>query len=332
MTPDQLQQLTRFITDRYAYVAAQFQSVDYTPDPMQLERWKQMGLVPEGVTPQTFISSLPPEMHMLRNAFVAGRLYEIVDKGATFEEMMRLAASMPLLKPDLAAVAIAEQQTAMYITDNAADLATKVGQLAIQKRNATIRQMAVDYHSRKLKRTVLDAEAKEAIGEATPEQFADSWQQFASELHHALNEKDRDLQRLAYYEITDAQKQGRAHALLADGDMDKYVYKLPLSTACAQCKHVYLLPDGKTPRLFKLSTLINNGTNIGRKQHPTKGGKVDPTVQRVDGAETLKAVAGLVHPWCACQGPNEAYGYEPFLTEKQKAMIKRAKAKQAGQE
>ncbi|KAA0888742.1 hypothetical protein [Oryzomonas rubra] len=320
MTKDQIQQLTQMIQDRYAYVAAQFQSEDYHPDPQQLERWKQMGLVPEHVTAETFTMSIPPEMHLLKNAFIAGRLYEAVDKGATLDEVMQLALNMPLKKPDLEAIAIAEQQTAAYITDNASDLATKIGQIAIQKRNETIRQMAVDYHSRTLKRTVLDEEAKREAGEQIPQKYVETWQQFKSELHQAMEDKSRDWDRVAFYEITDAQRQGQAHALLQDGDVDKLVYKMPLPTACPQCKYLYLLPDGKTPRLFRLSDMINNGTNIGRKPHPVKGGQVQPG-GRNDGVPALKAVVGLVHPWCQCQGVYAATGYEPWLTDKQKRII-----------
>lgn len=324
MTHDQILQLQRAIEDRYGFIAAQLQG-DYTPEPEQLERWKRLGLVPEHITPETFAGSVPAEMQYIRNAFLIGRMAEAVEQSTTFEEAMRLALNLPIQKPDLAAIAIAEQQTAMYITDNAKDLATKVGQLAIQKRNEAIRQMAVDYHARKLKRTVLDEEAKREAGEEIPERYVENWQQFKSELYHALNEKDRDLDRVAFYEITDAQKQGMAANLLQDGNVDKYVYKRPLPTACAQCKHLYLMPDGVTPRIFKLSELINNGTNIGRKPHPTQAGKVKPG-GRPDGAEALKAVAGLVHPWCACQGPYTATGYESWLLPEQKDRIARHQA------
>jgi hypothetical protein len=111
---------------------------------------------------------------------------------------------------------------------------------------------------------------------------------------------------------------------MADGNVDKYVYKRPMPTACAQCKYLYLMPDGVTPRLFKLSEMISNGTNVGRKPHPTKGGKVVPG-GRVDGQETLKAVAGLVHPWCACMGPYTATGYERWITPEQKEQIEKHK-------
>ena len=327
MTPDQLRRLQQTILDRYEYIAAQMQSEDYQPDPEQLQRWQRLGLVPEHVTPETFLLSVPPEMHMIRNAFILGRMAEAVEHGESFEEVMRIAVTLPLRKPDLAAIQIAEQQTALYLKDNAQDLATKVGQIAIQKRNETIRQMAIDYHRQTLHATVLDREAKVAMGEPIPEKLVDTWQGFASELHHTLGEKDRDWQRVAYYELNDAAKQGQAHRLLETGGPDALVYKVPLPTACAQCKYSYLLADGKTPKLFRLHELMANGTNIGRKSAPVRGGKVEPG-GRTDGAETLKPVCGLMHPWCACLGPYTATGYEPWLTDKQKQIVKTSKSHQ----
>lgn len=297
ITPQQTAALTQAITDRYGFIAAQLQG-DYLPDPMQLERWKQLGLVPIDITPETFAASVPAEMRMIRNAFVMGRLADAVEQGTSFEEALRLALSLPLKKPDMAAMAIAEQQTAMYITDNAADLATKIGQLAIKKRNDAIRQMAIDYHAGRLKRTVRDEELKQ--DEEIPERYAENWQEFASELRQAMDDKARDWQRVAYTETVTAQQNGRAHQLLSESGPDTLVYKMPLPTACAQCRHAYLEEDGFTPKIFRLSDLLHNGDNIGRKPHPTRGGKVVPG-GRPDGAETMKPVSGTMHPFCACR-------------------------------
>lgn len=322
LTAEQLQRLMRAITDRFGFIGAQLQSVEYTPPDDLLQRWKDLGLVDHSITPETFMASVPADMAFIRNSYVMGKFITAVESGMAYDAVMTLAANTPLLLPDLHAIAVAEQQTALYLTDNATDLATKVGQLAIKQRNDTIRQMAVDFHSWKLERTVLDREEKEEAGIVTETRYVENWQQFKSELHHTLNEKDRDLERVAYYEINDAIKQGQAAKLMADGNVDKLVYKMPLSTACAQCRHLYLQEDGKTPRVFKLSQMISNGTNIGRKPHPIKGGKVNPA-GRIDGAETLKAVAGLMHPWCACQGPYEVTGHEPWIAKKKNTLIKR---------
>jgi len=92
------------------------------------------------------------------------------------------------------------------------------------------------------------------------------------------------------------------------------VYKMPLPTACAQCKHLYLEEDG-TPRIFDLAELVGNGMNIGRKAHPVRSGEVVPG-GREDGQETLKAVAGLVHNFCQCLGPYPLTTHEPWYKQK----------------
>lgn len=323
ITVDQIQTLTQAIIDRYGFIAAQLQS-DYTPDPMQLERWKRLGLVPADITPETFAASVPAEMRMIRNAFVMGRLADAVEHGTSFEEALRLALSLPLKKPDMAAVAIAEQQTAMYITDNAADLATKIGQLAIKKRNEAIRQMAIDYHAGRLKRTVRDEELKQ--DEEIPERYAENWQDFASELHHAMEDKTRDWQRVAYTELTDAQRQGAAFSKMNEQGPDTLVYRRPLPSACPHCKHAFLEADGVTPKIFKLFELISNGNNIGRKPMPISGGKVINST-RSDGQETMRPVAGTMHPFCACSPIYTVHGAEHWLTKEQHQEIARHRDK-----
>lgn len=317
LTADQLRQLQQAINDRFAFVAGQIQSVDYQPAPDLLERWKHLGLVEPGITPETFMASVPAEMYFVRNAFLMGKFIEAVEAGKTYQEVMQMALHAPILAPDLHAIAVAEQQTANFITNNAADLATEAGKLWAKKQAETVRSMAIDFHARKLNRTVLDRKEKQMQGIATPDRPVETWRQFSSELHHTMTDRSRDWDRVAFYELTDAQKQGMAHKLLQDGNVDKLVYKRPMPDACAQCKHVFLQKDGRTPKLFKLSKLIQNGTNIGRKPHPVRGGKVAPG-GRKDGDETIKAVAGLVHPWCACAGPYEYTGYEPWAKEKKK--------------
>ena len=53
-----------------------------------------------------------------------------------------------------------------------------------------------------------------------------------------------------------------------DGEEDPIVYKVPIQDEklCSHCRRAYLKSDG-TPRLFRLSELAANGTNIGRKSN-----------------------------------------------------------------
>ena len=51
-----------------------------------------------------------------------------------------------------------------------------------------------------------------------------------------------------------------------DGENDPIVYKVPImdEKLCPNCRRAYLNNNG-TPKLFKLSELASNGTNIGKK-------------------------------------------------------------------
>jgi hypothetical protein len=71
------------------------------------------------------------------------------------------------------------------------------------------------------------------------------------------------------------------------------VFKRPRPDACKFCKLLYIRPDGVTPRVFKLSDLLANGTNVGRRAgRPTRSGR-----SRTE----WKATIGAVHPFCQCE-------------------------------
>lgn len=298
LTADQLRALQRAIQDRYGYLAAQLQSVDYQPPVDMLDRWKQLGLVHQSVTPETFAASVSSDMYFVRNAFILGRMADAVEGGKSFAEIMERALYMPLLKPDVAAIAAAERSAAQYITNNAADISDAIGQLWAKQQSAKVREMTVSYFTRELPRTVNDQHLKPE----SPTRYADNWQHFASELHAQMDDKARDWQRVAFTELNAAYTTGAAHRIIEQHGPDAKVYRMPMPTACPQCKLLYLLPDGRTPRIFSISTLLLNGDNVGRKAHPVRSGKAIAN-SRTDGIECLKAVATSTHPWCQCGGP-----------------------------
>lgn len=74
--------------------------------------------------------------------------------------------------------------------------------------------------------------------------------------------------RVVETETNNAFQDGRAREILkaatALGQTDPLVYKKPYMDACDECKKAYLEDDGKTPRLFRMSELVGNGSNIGK--------------------------------------------------------------------
>jgi hypothetical protein len=92
------------------------------------------------------------------------------------------------------------------------------------------------------------------------------------------------MQRLAATEMQFAREEGAAHELQRGRDpKDVRVAKMPTPDACKDCVRLHLT-DGKgsAPRIFKLSELQANGTNVGRNR------------------QAWEATVGPVHPWCEC--------------------------------
>jgi hypothetical protein len=100
-------------------------------------------------------------------------------------------------------------------------------------------------------------------------------------LFHAFDNQSRDWLRVAHTEMNTAIQQGIYGEILEKSGPDQLVFKRPNPDACEHCKRVYLMPDGITPRVFKLSDLEE--TNVGRR------------------ARDWRATIGSVHPWCNCQ-------------------------------
>lgn len=104
----------------------------------------------------------------------------------------------------------------------------------------------------------------------------------------------RDFGRIADFIMHNAYDEGRAASIERAYGKDEKVYKIPYPGACEHCIRLYLTVGiGSEPKIFKLSDLVANGTNIGIK------------------AKDWKPVLGATHPWCRCTldrlPPNEEW-------------------------
>lgn len=118
-------------------------------------------------------------------------------------------------------------------------------------------------------------------------------QEVARHIRNATKDLKRDWLRTAHTEMHNAVEEAKAIVLAhRSDDRDPRVFKRPHPDACAFCVLLYLRPDKATPRVFRLSDLLANGTNVGRKANrPSKTGK-----SRTE----WKATIGAVHPFCRC--------------------------------
>lgn len=108
-------------------------------------------------------------------------------------------------------------------------------------------------------------------------------QELISNLGKKFNNWNINLKRIAETELQTALEEGKAITLEQEHGKDVEVYKDVFPGACFYCISAYLTDGiGSKPRIFKLSELRKNGTNIGRK------------------AKDSKPVIGAHHPFCRC--------------------------------
>lgn len=310
LTKEEVRAIQQAIRDRFDYLATSLESQDVDVSDEQLRRWKDLGLIDKKVTVKDFVSR-NPEGKLVRNAFVYGRFAQAAEQASGEQdlrrEVMRAALKMPLTRPDEAALAVAEQQAGKYITGLGEQIAGKAGELLLEKNRAIVREMVTGVHGQTLQagppRTPGAGGLPEATGKAV-----ENWRELSSELYHAMEDRAHDWDRVAFYELNDSKRYGKAVGLVQKYGEGQLVYKDPMPTACAQCRALYLDDNGH-PRLFKLGQMLSAGSNVGKKPMPVKGGEVASST-RPDGAATYDAVAGLVHPWCQCEGPNIFTGLE----------------------
>lgn len=141
--------------------------------------------------------------------------------------------------------------------------------------------------------TVIEADAdlrrrmRQTISETVSENIErqESWRKITTDLGDKTDDWARDLRRIAATEKTKAVQEGIATELMdrdpvGDGS-ETFVAKIPTPDACPSCIKLHLTAGtGSPPKIFRLSELVANGTNRGKKQ------------------VEWKAVVGATHPWC----------------------------------
>lgn len=108
--------------------------------------------------------------------------------------------------------------------------------------------------------------------------------ELAQELRNLTKDWGRDFERIADYLMHEAYTQGKISSMLKRGNADDLeVYFSVKNGACKECQRLFLTNGiGSKPKIFKLSEIIKNENNIGRKQSEWKA-------------------CTPVHPWCRCE-------------------------------
>jgi hypothetical protein len=107
--------------------------------------------------------------------------------------------------------------------------------------------------------------------------------QIVSNLGHKTGDWQRNFGRIVETEMHTIFEEGRAAEIEREKGKDALVYKDVFLGACKYCIKHYLTNGTNSPaKIFKLSQLLVNGTNIGKK------------------ADKWLPVVGAMHPFCRC--------------------------------
>lgn len=227
-------------------------------------------------------------------------------------QITRSDLSLARMKPEKfwAFIATAPPQFTQHELDAMNATRDHVGRLIINLATSQINdfEQATHEEAAKLRHEALNVVQHEiALGIARRQ----SKEQIERRFKKKLKDSMRDWALVVATELHNAKEHGKALAL-GVGGRDPVVYKVTQPDACRFCVMLYM--NGKRPRLFRLSELVNNGTNYGRKAvHPKKAGLTG-----------WLPVIGSTHPACQCELHEMPVGFTFDANGKIVASIRKA--------
>lgn len=256
LTADQLAEIARIIEDHHAAFVAN----TISPEAVQadvLERLKAQGL-------------LDVKVDSLTQAYVYGQV--VAQLGAAAAEKMSYRQFLahvrknpvPLTTAERNSVALAQTQAGQYCRGLGNRVSAATGAILIEADQAL--------------RSRLEGTIRDRTAEALA--LRQTTGRLKSELGWETGDWARDLDRIAATELQNASELGLAQEYRDEYGPDVLVSKVPAPDACARCKDLFLDKETGQPKVFRLSDLEANGTNVGRKQ------------------ADWKAVTGTIHPHC----------------------------------
>lgn len=144
--------------------------------------------------------------------------------------------------------------------------------------------------------------------------------QLKQRLRDSSGDANRNWARIAVTEVANSISMGAADRVISQnpdksGD-DIYVYKIPVNDAklCSACRKFYLDSDG-SPKLYKLSTLLSNGSNTGKPRSDWL-----PTVGPAHPNDRESGIIELKRGWKLLPGGKQTYigseGWNEYIFQK----------------
>lgn len=310
LTPQQLEEVKQIIRDYHDAFAAGVLGPDVLPNDV-LNRLTERGIVPEDLktifTPSA--ADKPPQaMRFIDTTYLYGnQLGQGLEQRRAMQKMNldQVHSHIGEVNPTLSPV---EKQAVEWARHSAGQHIRGMGDRVSLETGTVI--MDADAEQRRRYLGVVREELEEGIDKRK------EWRKLGSEIGHRTKDWSRDMQRLAATEQQWAMQEGNARALAKDRDPDDIrVAKQPNPDACPDCVRLHLTAgQGSKPRVFKLSELTANGTNVGKKR------------------ASWKAVVGPVHPWCGCELVEvpEGWGFSEEGELQPDVMLKKADRLEVG--
>lgn len=227
----------------------------------ELERLTKKGLVPKGTD-------------LIQKAYeygvATGGGSKLESSGMSLADFGKYSKIAPILTYE-------ERLAVEHAKDNAATYVRALGTQLIKKARAVI--LDADKKLRRAKLLKKSVNEKQILKDVS------------KSIKQILEAQKKDLLKIAVTEVNNALQEGRMHAIVKSSgpESDPYVFKRPQPDACKYCKLLYLTKSG-VPKVFRLSELVDNGSNVGRK--------AGRPLAKCCG---WRATVDSIHPHCRCE-------------------------------
>lgn len=270
LTPKQRREVERLVDDHHKAFMVELCGRDMVST-VELERLEKAGL-------------LRLRGDDIASVYVAGTLLGDADEsvskslGADRLDDMMIRLQRALTRAEREAISVAKTKIGEHIKDLGRRINSKTGQV--------ITNADEDLRQRRLK-TLCNQTAQGIASKASVEDIA-------ARVRSITKDSQRDWLKIVQTELHNALEAGKASAIASSlpPGSDPRVFKRPHPDCCSYCKILYLERDGVTPRVFTLSELTANGSNVGRKaRRPVLVGRMKTQ---------WRPVIGAAHPFCRC--------------------------------
>lgn len=289
-TPQQIQELLELIEYQYTYFGAKFLGTDpLTPEDKSL--LKKYGIDISKISGTNYVETAY-KFGILSNALSKKEIQGI--KYNDFKKWIRQGGNIPLSQSEKMTVEYLKRRSFSHLKNLGSKISSDTYQMLLEQ----------DDKRRKQTEKLIRKELSEGMLNRR------SNKEIMLNLGHKTGDWLRDWDRIVETEMHTVMEEGRADDIQRrNPDEDPLVFKQVQNSACRWCIKSYFTDGlGSKPRIFKLSELRNNGTNIGKKV-----------------SDWLPVICSH-HPFCRCSLMELPKGFE-WDDEKKMFVLKKVEKK-----